>query len=79
MRTVFAVAMTIMAVMATPALAKRGLCDWLGNNCQAIYQQCLVGAKRMGGTDANCKYQLAKSKTTGYWHGKSANIDCPCQ
>jgi hypothetical protein len=66
----------IMAISMPPAFAgsRCGL-----TSCQAIYQACLVDSKSMGGTDANCNYQLEKSKTTHSWHVKTKNFDCPCQ
>ena len=74
MRAIFFIA--IVAISTSPAFAgtRCGL-----TSCQAIYQACLVDSKSMGGTDANCNYQLAKSKTTHSWHSKTRNFDCPCQ
>ena len=77
MRAVFFMAIVAMSVSPAFAFGGHNLCDRLGSNCQAIYESCLVDAKSMGGTDQNCKNQLAKSKITHSWHGHTRDIDCP--
>ena len=78
MRTILAFGFAVMTV--TPAFAGRALCDRIGNDCQTIFQSCLVDARSMGDNEGkNCRYQLAKSATTGMWHVKTKNVDCPCR